>query len=36
LEIEVRLPNGANDQTVRTVIENSRTLKFTNQGFERE
>ncbi len=36
LEIEVRLPNGANDQTVRTVTENSRTLKFTNQGFERE
>jgi len=36
LEIEVRLPNGATEQTVRIVTENSRTLKFTSQGFERE
>src|SRR5205823_9674188 len=34
LEIEARLPNGATDQIVRTVTENSRTLKFTSQGFE--
>lgn len=36
IEIEARLPNGANDQLVRTVTENSRTLKFDNQGFEKE
>ena len=36
LEIEARLPNGATDQIVRTVTENSRTLKFTSQGFEAE
>jgi hypothetical protein len=34
LEIEARLPSGASDQTVRTVSENSRTLKFTSHGFE--
>jgi nucleotide-binding universal stress UspA family protein len=36
LEIDARLPNGATDQLVRTVTENGRTLKFDNQGFERE
>lgn len=36
LEIEARLPNGATDQIVRTVTENSRVLKFENHGFERE
>uniref|UniRef100_A0A7C1FH22 ATP-binding protein n=1 Tax=Caldilinea aerophila TaxID=133453 RepID=A0A7C1FH22_9CHLR len=36
LEIEARLPNGANEQVVRIVTENSRTLKFTNYGFERD
>ena len=36
IEIEAKLPNGANDQLVRTVTENSRTLKFDSQGFERE
>src|SRR5213076_585576 len=36
LEIEARLPNGATDQIVRTVTENSRTLRFTSQGFEVE
>ena len=36
LEIETRLPDGATDQIVRTVTENSRTLKFTSQGFEAE
>lgn len=36
LEIEVALPHGASEQTVRTVTENSRSLKFTTQGFEEE
>ena len=31
LEIDARLPNGASEQTVRTVSENSRTLKFTSR-----
>jgi predicted AAA+ superfamily ATPase/uncharacterized membrane protein YgcG len=34
LEIEGYLPDGASDQVVRTVTENSRTLRFTSQGFE--
>jgi len=36
LEIEASLPGGASDQIVRIVTENSRTLKFTNHGFEKE
>ncbi len=36
LEIEAEIPSGASDQVVRTVTENSRTLKFTTQGFEKE
>jgi hypothetical protein len=36
LEIEVDLPEGAPENTVRTVTENSRTLKFTSFGFEEE
>ena len=36
LEIEAEIPSGAPDNVVRTVTENSRTLKFTSQGFERE
>lgn len=36
LEIEAQLPNGATDQLVRTVTENSRTLKFISHGFEAE
>jgi len=36
LEIEATLPGGASDQIVRTVTENSRTLKFTALGFEME
>ena len=36
LEIEAEIPDGAPEQVVRTVTENSRTLKFTNQAFERE
>jgi hypothetical protein len=36
LEIEARLANGASEQTVRAVTENSRTLKFTSHAFEKE
>jgi len=36
LEVEASLPNGASDHIVRTVTENSRTLKFTSHGFEKE
>ena len=36
LEIEAEIPSGASDHVVRTVTENSRTLKFTSQGFEKE
>jgi predicted AAA+ superfamily ATPase len=36
LDIEARLPNGASDSLVRTVTENSRTLKFDSHGFEKE
>ena len=36
LEINASLPNGVPDNVIRTVTENSKTLKFTNQGFESE
>ena len=36
LEIDANIPAGAPDNVVRTVTENSRTLKFKSQGFERE
>jgi predicted AAA+ superfamily ATPase len=36
LEVEAYIPSGASDHIVRTVTENSRTLKFTSHGFERE
>ncbi|MBX9629971.1 MAG: DUF499 domain-containing protein [Burkholderiales bacterium] len=36
LEIEADIPSGAPDNVVRIVTENSRTLKFTSQGFESE
>ena len=37
LEIEAEIPAGAPDNVVRTVTENSRTLKFaSNSGFEKE
>ena len=36
LEIEADIPEGAPDNVVRTVTENSRTLKFSSQGFEIE
>jgi hypothetical protein len=36
LEIEAQVPNGVPEHTVRTVTENSRTLKFDTHGFEKE
>jgi predicted AAA+ superfamily ATPase len=36
LEVDAEIPAGAPDHVVRTVTENSRTLKFTSQGFEKE
>ena len=36
LEIEANIPEGTPDNVVRTVTENSRTLKFSSHGFERE
>lgn len=36
LEIEAKLPGGASEQIVRTVTENSQTLKFSTHGFEKE
>ncbi len=36
LEVEAEIPTGAPDHVVRTVTENSRTLKFTSLGFEEE
>lgn len=34
LEISAEIPAGVPDHVVRIVTENSRTLKFTSQGFE--
>lgn len=36
LEVEAQIPSGVPDNIVRTVTENSRTLKFSSQGFEKE
>jgi predicted AAA+ superfamily ATPase len=36
IEIDAFIPGGATEQVVRTVTENSRTLRFTSQGFEAE
>jgi predicted AAA+ superfamily ATPase len=36
LEVEAEVPSGAPDSVVRTVTENSRTLKFVSHGFENE
>jgi predicted AAA+ superfamily ATPase len=36
LEIEAEIQTGAPENVVRTVTENSRTLKFTTHGFEQE
>jgi len=34
LEIDAAIPTGVPENVVRKVTENSRTLKFTSQGFE--
>src|SRR5215831_21153769 len=34
LEVVAEVPGGVPDNVVRTVTENSRTLKFTQHGFE--
>ena len=36
LEIDAEIPAGAPENVVRIVTENSRTLKFVSQGFEKE
>ncbi|NLO28672.1 MAG: hypothetical protein GX113_10945, partial [Actinobacteria bacterium] len=36
LEVEAEVPAGVPENVVRIVTENSRTLKFTSQGFEEE
>jgi hypothetical protein len=36
LDIAAEIPTGAPDQVVRTITENSRTLKFKSSGFETE
>lgn len=36
IEVEAEIPDGASDHVVRTVTENSQTLKFTSHGFEKE
>ena len=36
LEIEAEIPDGAPDNVIRIVTENSRTLKFDDSGFESE
>jgi hypothetical protein len=36
LEVEAEIPSGAPDHVVRTVTENSRTLRFASQAFEKE
>jgi hypothetical protein len=36
LEIDATVPDGAPENVVRIVTENSRTLKFTSHGFETE
>jgi len=36
LEIQAKIPSGVSDETVRTVTENCRTLKFEGFGFEEE
>jgi hypothetical protein len=36
LEIQAEIPAGVPDNVVRTVTENSRALKFSSHGFEKE
>ena len=36
IEVSAQIPDGFSEQVVRTVTENSKTLKFTSHGFEIE
>jgi hypothetical protein len=36
LEVEATVPDGVPENVVRTITENSRTLKFTSHGFEKD
>jgi muconolactone delta-isomerase len=36
LDIDAKIPSGASEQVVRTVTENSKSLKFQQHGFEKE
>jgi hypothetical protein len=36
LEIDATIPGGASEQVVRTATENCKSLKFTQQGFEKD
>ena len=36
IEVSAEIPDGVPDNVVRTVTENSKTLKFTSHGFEIE
>jgi len=36
LEVQAELQNGVSEETMRTVLENCRTLKFESFGFEEE
>jgi hypothetical protein len=36
LEVDAEMTGGAPESVVRTVTENSRTLRFTQQGFEKD
>lgn len=36
MEIQARVPDGIPDSVARTVSENCKTLKFQNQGFEKD
>ena len=36
LEIEATVPSGVPENVVRTVMENSKTLKFRTHGFEKD
>ena len=36
VEISATVPDGVPEETERTVTENSRTLNFRNQGFEKQ
>jgi hypothetical protein len=34
LDVEAEIPRGIGEQLIRTITENARSLKFTNQEFK--